>query len=64
MKKYVLNTDTGKLHIYGYCTYSNGKGDNYKYFDSEQEAYEFAGKHINPCKNCEKMKERILKGEK
>jgi len=62
MKKYVLNTTSGKLHIYGYCPHSKGVGENYKYFESEQEAYEFAGKHINPCKFCENKKEKILKG--
>lgn len=61
MKKYVLNESTGTLHILGYCTHSTHKFDNAVTFETEQEAFEYAGKHIKLCKICERKKELIIK---
>lgn len=63
MGKYVLNESTGTLHIKGYCTHSTRKFDKGVTFKTEQEAYEYAGKHIKLCKLCERKKEAILKNQ-
>ena len=59
MKNYFLNTKTGTLHIKGYCHVSLPY--NIKWFDTEAEAYSFAGRSIKPCKICERTKEHKLK---
>ncbi len=56
--KYFYNQKTGTLHYYGYCRFSQEKIDYPKYFDTENEAYQDAGKHLKVCKNCEKNREK------
>lgn len=61
MKKYMLNTDTGMLHIAGGCPYTTrAKPDHVAFFDTEQEAHKFAGKNIQFCSLCGKEKEQML----
>lgn len=61
----MLNVDTGKLHIIGYCPHTTKTKPNHiEFFDTEQEAHKFAGKNIRSCNLCEKEKEKILKGGK
>lgn len=55
---YILNKKTGTLHIENMCHYL--KPYNFKLFNTEQEAKEYAGKHIKMCKVCEKNKEALL----
>lgn len=63
-EKYVYNTGTGTLHIKGFCCHSKFKSvpDNYKCFETEQEAYNYAGRKIKPCGLCQNEKEKRLKG--
>lgn len=61
MKKYVLNTATGTLHIQDYCVQTKRYLSHTATFDTEQEAFEYAGKHIKLCKICERKKEQIIK---
>ncbi|MBQ8746389.1 MAG: hypothetical protein IJZ08_00795 [Clostridia bacterium] len=58
--KYLYNESTGALHILGFCPHSKIKPVKYKLFDTEQEAYTYAGKRIKACKICESKKENIL----
>ena len=59
--KYVVNTKTKKLHIEG-CNYIyNVKADNYKCFDSENEARMYMGIAFGFCTICAKKREEILK---
>lgn len=55
---YILNLKTGTLHINGMCQDCNPY--NGRVFHSEQEAKEYAGKHLKMCKRCEKKKEMIM----
>jgi len=63
-KKYMWNQETGTLHIVGYCCHTKGHHSDKLYFDTEQEAYNFAGRKIKPCSICEKVKEKIIKETK
>lgn len=62
-KKYVFNTGPGVLHIKGFCSHSKGILANYKCFNTEEEAYNYAGRRIRPCCLCQKEKEKRLQGE-
>ena len=55
--QYVYNENTGALHIVGFCQHTNPMPVRYRIFDTEQEAYTYAGKHIKACKTCEQKKE-------
>ena len=59
-KKYMLNTGTGTLHIVGYCCHTKGSHLDKVFFETEQEAYNYAGKQIKFCKICDKVKEQKL----
>lgn len=59
-KQYLYNEKTGTLHILGYCSYVKYGLVQLKSFDTEQEAYAYAGKNIKPCKSCEREKEARL----
>lgn len=56
---YVLNPQTGILHIVGGCHHSNNPG--YKHFDSLQEAFTFEGRAVRFCRFCEKIGSDALK---
>lgn len=59
---YFYNLDTGTLHIEGYCGQSNPHPNHIKYFDTEQEAYAFAGRQkIHMCEECQKKRDEKLK---
>lgn len=57
--KYILNKNTGKLHIEGYCPHS--KPFSAAIFRTEKEAYNFGGQTVRPCLICQKKRERILR---
>ena len=63
-KKYVLNTGTGVLHIKGFCCHSKSILSNHRCFNTEEEAYNYAGRGIRPCCLCQKKKEKRLHGER
>lgn len=65
MPKYMYNPGSKTLHIIGYCHISKVKSlpQEYKYFDTEKEAHEYAGEQIKPCMLCEREKEKILDKE-
>ena len=65
IEQYLYNEGTGTLHIKGFCCHSKfiSLPDNYKCFDTEQEAYNYAGRKIKPCITCQNKKEKLLKGE-
>ena len=56
---YILNLKTGTLHIENMCHHM--KPYDYKKFKTEQQANEYAGKHLRMCKLCERNKEKALK---
>ena len=66
MPKYMYNPRTATLHIVGYCHISRVRHPfaDYKYFDTEKKAHEYAGEHIKPCKLCESEKEKRLNERK
>lgn len=58
MKKYFLNKKTGCLHFKGYCRESKYLPSDIEWFDTENEAYQYAARHLRICKSCEKKKEQ------
>ena len=60
-KKYVYNTDTGKLHIVGYCQGSKNPPYHAKYFDTEDEALAYDGRAVSMCKRCMRKREQESK---
>lgn len=63
-KKYVLNTGTGVLHIKGFCCHSKSILSNHKSFNTEEEAYNYAGRRIRPCCLCQKEYKENENGRK
>ncbi len=62
--QYMLNEDTGNLHIVDFCCHTRTtRPTHIKYFDTEDDAYHYAGQKIMMCKICQKEKEKRLKGE-
>ena len=59
--KYVLNKDRATLHRVGYCHLTMYIKPEWKSLQTEEEAYNYAGRNIKPCKICEKKKEEILR---
>lgn len=59
---YVYNTSTGKLHIKGYCYYSNANmsNTNYKFYEREDDVYKENGDSVRRCITCAKQREKIL----
>lgn len=55
--KYILNTNTGTLHIAGYCSYPCT--DN-KVFKSEEAARAYGQLYIKNCKTCFRKREKEL----
>ena len=64
MKKYILNKNTGTLHIENYCVHAKKSLFNSVAFETEQEAMQHEGRHVKWCKLCEKKKEEILQTQK
>lgn len=60
-RMYFYNEDTGTLHIEGYCAQSRFRPCHIKSFDTEKEAYDFAGQKIFLCKNCQKKRDKEMK---
>lgn len=58
--KYILNANTGALHIADFCYQTTVSMAKPIIFDTEQEAYQYRGKHVHMCKICEKKKEKML----
>jgi len=56
MKKYMLNTNTGTLHITGKCKESKHLPYNILYFDTEDEVVSVNKRYTKYCKTC--FKER------
>ena len=44
--KYVLNTGSATLHIVGYCHFTKHEKPEWKYFQTEEEAYNLSLIHI------------------
>lgn len=55
--KYILNTNTGTLHIEGLCYHSRCGS---KRFNSEDEARAYGRLSIKNCKDCFKKRDQIL----
>lgn len=64
MKKYILNKNTGTLHIENYCAHAQKSLYKAAAFETEQEAFQHAGKHVKLCKLCERKKEEFLHNQK
>lgn len=60
---YFYNKNTGALHIEGYCGQSKYHPYHIKQFQTEKEAYDFAGQNIHMCKTCQKKRDNLLKKE-
>lgn len=60
---YIYNTGTNKLHIEGYCHYSNAKF-GVKKFNTENEALAFDGRAVSMCKICQRKKDNEMRIKK
>lgn len=58
---YFYNQDTGALHIEGYCPQTDTRPNHVKCFDTEKEAFDFAGQKIHYCKICQKKRDEKMK---
>ena len=58
-KKYRLNTDTGVLHIVGYCYQTSVNIAHSKDFDTEEEARKEYGEKVHRCILCQEAKEKM-----
>ena len=64
-ENYVLNTQTGKIHIVGYCYLTNPHPKDWKGFLTEAEARAaYGGQSAGLCKLCLQRREEKLKKEK
>jgi len=62
-KPYVYNVKTHTLHIEGFCHFtSEGMhyDENYKCFQSEDEAVAFDGRTVSMCKLCMKKRDDMI----
>jgi len=58
-KKYMLNINTGTLHIIDACYLSKvGTPSNVKFFDTEDEAVNYSGRYMKNCKLCFRKRDR------
>ncbi len=57
VKKYIINTATGCMHIKDMCRFSQGL-TSFVSFDTEQEAVEYGKRSIKNCKICMKQRDR------
>lgn len=51
-KKYFYNAKTHRLHIKGYCRFSNSLPYNTVFFDTYDEALAYEGQSVGLCKLC------------
>lgn len=58
---YFYNLKTGTLHIEGHCFQSKARPYSVKCFDTEKEAYDFAGQKIFMCKICQKKRDQEMR---
>lgn len=58
---YIYNKSTGTLHIEGFCYHGKVGVANGVRFNTEAEAYAYAGQQIKPCKTCQNKKEQMLR---
>lgn len=64
-KKYMINKDTGKLHIVGYCHHTTKSNPNHvAYFDTEEEVYLNFGRQVRTCHLCQSEKEKKMEETK
>ena len=64
-KNYMINTDTGKLHIVGCCNHTTGTRPNHiVFFDTEEEVYLNFGRQVRTCSLCQKKKEQKMEETK
>ncbi|MBQ8746392.1 MAG: hypothetical protein IJZ08_00815 [Clostridia bacterium] len=64
-KNYMVNTDTGTLHIVGFCSHTTKtRPVHIKYFDTEEDAYLELGRKVKPCNVCQTEKEKRLEKSK
>lgn len=62
--RYIYNVSTHILHIEGLCSQTSigmHYGENYKCFESEDEALAFDGRAVSMCKNCQQKRDLLLK---
>lgn len=61
---YVLNPQNGKIHINGYCHFTNPSSREWKGFSTEEQARAFyGGQSAGLCKLCLNKREEKLKKE-
>lgn len=58
---YFYNTDTGALHIKSFCGQSSPYPNHVKFFESEKDAYDFAGQKIYMCETCQRKRDELLR---
>ncbi|MBQ4427938.1 MAG: hypothetical protein II881_09375 [Oscillospiraceae bacterium] len=64
-KNYVLNPQNGKIHIIGYCHFTNPHPKEWKAFFTEEDARAFFGNQsAGLCKYCLNKREEKLGKEK
>ena len=60
-ENYVLNPQNGKIHIVGYCHFTNPHPKEWKGFSTEEEARSFyGGQSAGICKLCLNEREKRL----
>ncbi len=57
--EYLYNEKTGTLHIKGFCCHTKGNCQEFKNFNSYNDALAYDGDSIRMCKTCEKKKEKL-----
>ena len=64
-ENYILNPQNGKIHIIGYCRFTNPTPKEWQGFPTEEKARAYyGGQSAGLCKIClNKREERIQKGE-
>lgn len=61
---YVLNPDTGKIHIIGYCRLTNPHPKEWLPFETEEAARSYyGGQSAGLCKLCLQKREKNLRKE-
>lgn len=64
-KNYVLNPQSGKIHIVGYCHLTNPYPKEWKAFSTEEKARSaYGAQSAGLCKLCLRTREEKLKKEK
>lgn len=63
-ENYVLNPQNGKIHIVGYCRFTNSRPKEWKGFSTEEEARSYyGGQSAGLCKLCLGKREEKLRKE-